>query len=250
MIGGQRIVAVVQARMGSTRLPGKVLMPLAGRSVLWHVVHRLSTLELFDEIVVATSTRCEDDGIVAEVESLPFDTVRCFRGPEQDVLERFYLALCDRPPSVVARVTADSPLVCAEHLRRMVHHLLARALDGVDAHFEKTGLTLGFGSEVYDYRALRDAHLLASRPEDREHVTLFIKRRPRVFHVEYPRAAPDLCSEFRLTLDYPEDYGLLSRLYDELYRSGQIVDCRQALQWLRRHPRMARVNAHCRQVSA
>lgn len=238
----QRITAVVQARMGSTRLPGKVLMALGGRPVLWHVIERLQTVDLIDQIVVATTEHQRDEPIVDFVRWLDAPNTRVFRGPEDDVLERFYRALRDDPPQVVARVTADSPLVCPEHLQQMIRHLVDRDLDGVDAHHDQCGLTLGFGSEVYRYRALLDAHLLAVRPEEREHVSLFIKKRPQAFRVAYPRPERRLCSQARLTLDYPEDYELLYQIYEALYRPGRPVDCRRVLEWLERRPDLTAIN--------
>ncbi len=236
MVGERRISAVIQARMGSTRLPGKVLLPLGDRQVLWHLIERLKTAEWLDEIVVATTEEEEDDSIADFVEVLKEEKVRLFRGPEEDVLSRYYLALREDPPDLVVRVTGDSPLVCVEHMREMVDHLVAEGLDGVDAHHEATGLTVGFGSEVYRYQAICDAYLLAMHPEEREHVSLFIKRRPQAFSVAYLKPEAGLCSKARLTLDTPEDYGLLSEVYRRFYRRGRIVDCRQVLEWLGEHP--------------
>ena len=243
---GQEIIAVVQARMGSSRLPGKVLMPLKDRPALWHIVQRIKSVELIDRIVVATSTESDDDPIVDFLEWLDDPMVRAFRGPHTDVLSRFYLALCDDPPEVVVRVTGDNPLVSMSHLERMIKKLVDEDLDGVDAHYEKTGLTRGFGSEVYRYQALVDAHLLAVDPEEREHVSLFIKRRPHAFEVAYPEPDPELCSDLRLTMDYPEDYELLDAVYRAFYRSGERLECRRVLQWLRERPDLGGANADIR----
>ncbi len=248
MYRNQRIVAVVQARMGSSRLPGKVLLPLGGRPVLWHVIERLTEVDLLDEIVVATTERPEDDGIVDFVRWIDEPALRVFRGPEKDVLERFYLALCDEPPDVVVRVTADSPLVSTEYMRQLVIRVVEDDLDGADGHHDNCGLTLGFGSEAYRYRALVDAHLLAIRPEEREHVSLFIRHRPHAFRLANPEPESGLCSDLRLTLDYPEDLELLSRVYDALYRPGRLVDCRRVLEWLERRPDLVAINGDCDQI--
>lgn len=250
MYRGRRIAAVVQARMGSTRLPGKVLMPLCHRPVLWHVIERLKASGCIDEIIVATSVTTADDAIARFIADLDDPGVRCLRGPEDDVLERFYLAICRYNPDVVVRITADSPLLSIRHLRRLVTHLVDHRLDGVDAHLDHTGLTLGFGSEAYHHQAIVDAHLLAATPAEREHVSLFIKQRPYAFRVEYPEPRPALCTDFRLTLDYPEDYHLLCEIYDTLYRPGEVIDCLRVVEWLRRRPDLVRLNAHCVQKSA
>lgn len=244
MYRGRRIAAVIQARMGSTRLPGKVLMPLCDRPVLWHVIQRLKAVGCIDDIIIATSITAEDDSIVRFVEELDDPAVKYLRGPEDDVLERFYLAICQNTPDVVARITADSPLLSIRHLRKMLTLLVDRQLDGVDAHHHQTGLTLGFGSEAYHHQALVDAHLLAAKPAEREHVSLFIKERPYAFRVEYPEPHTALCTDFRLTLDYPEDYRLLCEIYDALYRPGEVIDCLQVVQWLRHRPELRTMNAH------
>ncbi|RAL20713.1 spore coat protein [Lujinxingia litoralis] len=245
-----KVVAVVQARMSSERLPGKVLMPLAGRPALWHIIERLKRVRALDEVIVATSDRSEDDPIASLIEWLGDPKVSLFRGSRDDVLSRFYLAVVDRDPEFVVRITGDTPLVCVEHLERMLEHLRSGGVDGVDGHHGRTGLTLGFGSEVYRTGALIDAHLLAMRPEEREHVSLFIKERPEVYRVEYLEPDPALCSGFRLTMDYPEDYALLREIYAALYRPGDIVDCQRVLEWLHRRPDLVERNAHCLQRSA
>ena len=237
MIANQRVVAVVQARMGSSRLPGKVLLPLANRPVLWHILERLDSLAVLDEIVLATSREPQDDSIarfadyVLERQALrhPF---RLFRGAHEDVLARFYQALEPDPPELVVRVTADTPLIATCHLQRMIEHLVYTGVDGVDAHHGATGLTLGFGAEVYRYQALKDAHLLAMNDEEREHVSLFIKRRPQAFAVHYLKPSPELCSEHRLTLDTDDDYRRLAALFEAHYRPGQPIDCRALLRAL------------------
>ncbi len=225
-------------------------MPLCHRPVLWHVIERLRAVGCVDDIIVATSVAPVDDAIVRFVEGLDESDIRCIRGSEEDVLERFYLAICRHSPDVVARITADSPLLSVRHLRRMLTHLVDHQLDGVDAHHHKTGLTLGFGSEAYHYQALVDAHLLAVNPVEREHVSLFIKKRPYAFRVAYPEPRTALCTDFRLTLDYPEDYRLLSAIYDALYEPGTVVDCLQVVQWLRRRPDLVQINAHCVQKAS
>lgn len=237
MTSNPRIVAVVQARMGSSRLPGKVLLPLANRPVLWHVLERLDALPLVDEIVLATSTEPEDDSIerfarYVDARSGLRHPFRLFRGPSDDVLARFYMALQPDPPELVLRITADNPLVATCHLERMIRHLLDTGVDGVDAHHDTTGLTQGFGAEVYRYQALADAHLLAMNHEEREHVSLFIKRRPQAFAVRYLEPAWELCSDHRLTLDTDDDYRRLAELFDAHYQPGRPIDCRSLLRSL------------------
>lgn len=249
MLDDRSIIAVIQARMGSTRLPGKVLLPLADRPALWHVIQRLKSLSYLDQIIVATSKEEEDDSIVHFVRWLEDPRVSCFRGPHEDVLARFYLAIKDQAPDYFVRVTGDSPLVCPEHLDRMIRCMISEELDGLDGHREKTGLTLGFGSEVYSFDALRVAHRAAMHPREREHVSLFIKERSSEFAVGYLPPDPILRSPFRLTLDYPEDYSLLSHIYDELYHEGELLSCHRVINYLEAHPEFAMMNAGCIQTA-
>ena len=245
-----RVVAVVRARMNSAGLFGSVLMPLAERPVLWHVIRRLRSLPLIDEIVVATGRCREDDGVASFVEELGDPVVRLFRGPEEDVLERYYLALSEEPPDVVADVRGGAPLVCISYLMEMICHLIEGELDGVVARGDRSGLTSGFEADVLDYQALVDAHLLAADSRERREASLFIRRRPQAFRLGIVEPEPELCSDFRLALEYSEDYLLLRELYDELYQPGEVVGCRQALEWLRSRPEVARVNGHCGEMPA
>lgn len=246
----KRITGLIQARFGARRLPGKVLMPLAGRPVLWHVIRRLCSRSWFDEIVVATTEKKEDDGVVDVVNGVEDERVRSVRGAVDDVLERLYVACEKEPSDWVVRVGADTPLVCLSHLRKMVDYMDEHRLDMVSANPDRTGLTRGMECEVMAHQALVDAHLLAADSVEREHVSMFVERHHRVFRLAYPDPTPWLCSEYRLSLDYPEDYNLLRRLYGELYQSNRLLDCRQVLAWLRCHPEVARINAHRRRLSA
>ncbi len=240
----RRVVAIVQARMGSSRLPGKVMRPLAGRTVLAHVLDRVEAMELVDEVVVATSEAGADDRLAAWLQERR--GVMVVRGDEEDVLERYYQAVMEVGvgAEVVVRITGDSPLVCIPWVQRGVKMLVDRQVEGVDLSTEATGMTRGFGAGVYTARAVIDAHLLARKAEEREHVTLFIKRHRSAFEVIAPPASAELRTGYRLTLDYEEDYQVLRRLYEALYRRGKPIDCREAVRWLEAHPQVAGLNAH------
>ena len=219
--------AIIQARMGSSRLPGKVLRPLADIPALVHVVERTRAIEGVSRVIVATSTAPLDDPIEALVSEW-FDDIAVVRGPEDDVLARYVLALGDDPPPYFVRVTGDSPLMSFEHASAMLKTLIESGADGANAHHQHTGLTTGLGSEAYRTQALFDAHRHATSRSDREHVTTWIKRSPRHF-VLYPEPVPTLASDLRLTLDYPQDYHVVSRVYVDLHRGGgdSVRACRE-----------------------
>ena len=238
--------AIVQARMRSTRLPGKVLKPLAGIPVLVHVIKRSLAIEGVSRVVVAT-TRRRSDNPIAELVDAWFDgDVRLHRGAENDVLGRFVEALGDEPPEYFFRITADSPLLSFEHAIAMRNAVIREDADGGDAHRHETGLTLGLGSEIYRTAALFRAEQEAREPRDREHVTTWIKRNS-AFRILYPEPLPELVSDFRLTLDVPEDYEVLRELYRDLYDPEELIGSAVAIRWMERHPDVARINRECEQ---
>ena len=199
--------------MNSTRLPGKVLLPLplnGATTVLGHVVARAQALAKGQQVVVATSTLAADDALAVAAHELG---VSVFRGDEQDVLGRFCGALAAHDADIVIRITADNPAIDPAFMRAAVaHHLAARA-----DYTLTTGLPLGTNIEVISAPALRRAGAEATRPEEREHVTPYLRRHPELFHLEaLPCAVAPEVAALRLTLDYPGDYALLHLLFSQL----------------------------------
>ncbi len=176
-----RVVAIVQARMGSTRLPGKVLRPIAGKPLLWHVVHRLRRCRTVDAIVIATSTNPRDDAILNFCRDERIDAIR---GPEDNVLARFALAAERSNADVIVRVSADAPLLDAAFIDHLVEELIAK--DGDYVLIEPGTLCAHDGVDPFSRRALdklmREA---AQDPVAREHVTGYFKLHPdfvRIVH--------------------------------------------------------------------
>ncbi|MEZ4483752.1 MAG: NTP transferase domain-containing protein [Syntrophotaleaceae bacterium] len=172
-----RVAAIIQARMGSTRLPGKVLLPLAGRPVLWHIIHRLRQCRTLDRIAVTTSDRPDDDVLVAWCET---EGVPVFRGPEDNVLQRFAIAAESLDPEVILRVTGDAPLIDPTVIDLLVNTLLREDADycvGDSAH-----PTIHEGFSPFQRRALSRLLTDASRdPVAVEHVTAYLACHPEQF---------------------------------------------------------------------
>jgi len=193
-------VAFLQARMGSTRLPGKVLMTIQGQSILERAIRRLRAAALVDEVAVLT-TRCrEDDAVVEEAHRLK---AWVYRGPELDVLARFYEASEKFQPQVIIRATADNPLIDIDSVNRIVETLRSGNLDLC----MESELPIGAATEAITARALKAVHSQATEAPHREHVTLYIKDHPEGYRVSFP-VAPE-CVRFpqvRLTVDTPEDF--------------------------------------------
>jgi len=237
--GAAPAVCIVQARMGSRRLPGKMMEDLAGRPLMWHILRRAQqvgpALGREAPVVLATTDHARDDALAAVAGELDVAVVR---GSEDDVLGRFLLALEQHPARWVARVCGDSPLFDPLHLARWFE--LARE-QGADVVRFRDGVTsLLQGGEVVSARALRwSREAAAGDPLATEHVTAWALRhapahpdRMKTVWVEPPS---DLVADVKLSIDTPEDLARMRRLYEALWDGGEPLDLRRAAAWLREH---------------
>jgi spore coat polysaccharide biosynthesis protein SpsF len=208
-------MAFLQARMGSTRLPGKVLLRISGKSILERAVWRLRAARTVDEVAVLTTLREEDDEVVAEAERLG---TQVFRGAETDVLKRFHDASKRFRPELVLRATADNPLVEIGSIDRIVRAVRASGLD----YCMESELPYGAATEVITSAALERVHGTATDPRHREHVTLYVKERPEEFRMAL-LAPPDSLRRpgIRLTVDTPEDFVVVEELIGSVPESDQ-----------------------------
>jgi spore coat polysaccharide biosynthesis protein SpsF len=230
----ERVVAVVQARMGSTRLPGKVLLPLAGEHVLTHDVRRLQAAETVDAVVVATSTAGRDD-IVARYAERAGAGVH--RGPESDVLGRLHAAAREADADIVVRATGDDPLVapavvdsCAERVRAGADY----AANTIERTFPQGLVVEAVSMDSFDTVEAR-----SDEPHQREHVTQYYLEHPDAFARENVRWSevydwPLPCDrrEIRLALDEPDDYELLRAVYEGVHPDDRgIVPVHEAIEY-------------------
>lgn len=191
---------IIQARMGSSRLPGKVLMPIAGKALLDHIFDRLRSLSLNSQVIVATTTQSMDDCIA----DFCSERAVCFRGSELDVLDRYLQCAKLFNFSDVVRLTADNPFTDIDELRRLIQ-LHSQA--GCDYCHSFGSLPIGVGAEIFTFSALERSHRDGHELHHREHVNEYILEHPTAFNIsllDIPQAkcAPDL----RLTVDTHEDY--------------------------------------------
>ena len=240
--------------MASTRLPGKVLLPIEGRPVLWHIVNRLRAVPQVHDVVIATGDRVPDDPI----ESFAHDAgIACFRGSEDDVLDRFYQAARTFRGDPVVRVTADCPLIDPQLVSAVVALYettrptpdlvsVATGAGVANAGFREARFPDGLDAEVIGMSALTQAWNEANRPSDREHVTAFIWRQPGRFAIRHLTSQAGDLSELRWTLDHPEDFEMITRIYDALYQGNRCFGAADVLAFLRAHPEVSAINAHLR----
>jgi spore coat polysaccharide biosynthesis protein SpsF len=230
----------MQARTGSSRLPGKVLLEVAGEPMLAHEIRRLQRIEELDDVVVATTVDPADDPVTAVADA---EGVRWFRGSEHDVLDRYYRAAEAASADVVLRVTADCPLLDPEVAGLVLSALAAQdgALDYASNVVERT-YPAGLDAEALTAEALERAFRLGRSPEAREHVTWFLLReRPDLFRIGSVTDDVDN-SDLRWTVDSARDLELVRRLYDELGLARTPRSYREVIAYVREHPELETLN--------
>jgi spore coat polysaccharide biosynthesis protein SpsF (cytidylyltransferase family)/aryl-alcohol dehydrogenase-like predicted oxidoreductase len=213
-------VAIIQARMGSTRLPGKVLRPILGKPMLELLIRRVRKADLIEAIVVATTTQSQDDAVAGLVKSL--SGIELFRGRENDVLNRYQGAAVMVEAGTIMRVTADNPFfdwVLADRLLEMF-------AEGEYDYLSTAFFPYGIGLEVFSLEALCRAHKEAHSPYEREHVTPYFYQNPELFRVGTLKCERDL-SHVRLTVDTPEDFQRAQALFEQ---QGEEVTYREIVQ--------------------
>jgi spore coat polysaccharide biosynthesis protein SpsF len=239
-----RIVAVIQARMGSTRLPGKVLKPIAGKPLLWHIVHRLKRSALIEQIAIATSDNPRDDAIVEWAKE---NGVAVVRGPEDNVLARFARAAEILDADVIVRVSSDAPFLDAGFIDHLVTSLLEQNGDYV--LLEEGAQTAHEGVDPFTRRALDK--LMMDAPDDpaaREHVTGYFKLHPDFVRIARAPAYPEFQKPGgRLTIDTPDDLAFVEAVHERLDAKAGEASLSDLLLLLEREPELRAMNAHVKQ---
>lgn len=232
------ILGVLQARVSSTRLPGKVLRPVLGEPMLARQIERVRRAQAMDRLIVATSTAADDDAIAALCGRLNVD---CFRGSLDDVLDRFYHAAVPHQPSHVVRLTGDCPLVDWIIVDRAIAACCEGRFDYVSNALQPTWPD-GLDVEVMTFAALEVAWHNARLPSEREHVTPFIYKNPERFRLYGMINDRDL-SAHRWTVDEPADFTFVTAVYEALYRTNPAFGTNDVLDLLDQRPEIA-VNFH------
>jgi spore coat polysaccharide biosynthesis protein SpsF len=243
MSGKKRIVATIEARMTSSRLPGKVLMQAAGKPMLQHMIERLQRVPSLDGVVVATTVNATDDPTCELAEGLG---VGYHRGSEADVLQRVLDAARAHDVDVIVETTGDCPLIDPVLVEACVQGYLAAGVDYVSNILERT-YPIGMDTQVFATDVLADVASRTSDPDDHEHVSLYIYRHPEIYTLKNMPGPPELSRPtLGLTLDTPEDYELLRAVFEALYPSNPAFSLGDVLKLLDTDPRLAEINAHIR----
>jgi spore coat polysaccharide biosynthesis protein SpsF len=234
-------VAIIQARMGSTRLPGKVLMDLAGAPVLVRVVERARRATLLDEVVVATTNQPADDALVQLCADRGYSS---FRGSEDDVLDRYYQAARQHGADVVVRITSDCPLIEPQVIDWGVQAFFEHQVDYASNGMSTRTFPRGLDVEVMTFAVLERAWHEDTNPAWREHVTPYIYRHPELFRLHALINPVDL-SHMRWTVDTPEDLAFVRQIYNHF--GSNTFSWQDVLALLEQHPEWLEINRHIEQ---
>jgi spore coat polysaccharide biosynthesis protein SpsF len=234
-----KIVATIEARMSSSRLPGKVLLPAGGEPLLAHLVRRLRAVPSLQDIVLATTVNSADDVLVRFAEERG---LRYFRGSESDVLGRVVAAAASVGADLVVETTGDNPIIDPKIIETVVRTYLANdALYVGNTHIKS--YPDGMDVQVFKLDTLRQSAAMTDAALDREHVTLHIRKHPEVFRPIHVVAPPDLhWPELSVTLDEPGDYALISGVIEALGPDNPLFDCADLIRLMRLEPQRMGLN--------
>jgi spore coat polysaccharide biosynthesis protein SpsF len=234
-----KILCVVQARYSSTRLPGKVLMPLGGKPDIEQVFNQVSFSKHISKTILATSSDKSDEKLV---EWAINNNVEFYRGSLDDVLDRYFQAAKQYNPEIVVRVTGDCPLIDPEVLDRTIEYFDVNNYDYVSNGNPPT-FPDGLDTEVFKYYTLKDAWKNAKLCSEREHVTPYIRNNDNKFKIGNYKNSVDL-SKYRWTLDNKEDYEFLSKIFALLSNENSYIKYKDVLKLLDENPELIKINSH------
>jgi len=234
-----KIVVIIQARLGSTRLPRKLFLRLQGKTVLEHVIARVTACQLNNELIVATTDQSQDNDIEQLCATLE---VKVFRGSETDVLDRFYQAAKSIKADHVVRITADCPVIDPQIIDQVIALHLKEQSD-YTANTIQERYPDGEDVEVFTFKALEQAWQAAKLVSEREQVTPYLRNHSEVFKQASLVASEDWSNQ-RWTLDNQEDFEFLINLYNNLYASNPLFGLTEVLSFLKTKPELIKINQH------
>lgn len=233
----KKVVAIIQARMGSTRLPGKVMMNILDKPMLWHVISRVKHSNILNDIVIATTTLNEDKRILEFASEMG---IKSYAGSKDDVLDRFYRAAMITNADVIVRITADCPLSDPKVIDEVVLFYLNNDFDYVSTSIEPT-YPDGIDVEVFGFDVLKKAWNEAKLPSEREHVTPFIWKNPGIFKIQNYKYNENI-SYMRWSVDEKCDLEFIIEIYKKLYHEGNIFYIEDIIKILEKYPELMYMN--------
>lgn len=234
-----KCVAIIQARTNSSRLPKKILLKMYGKTILEHIVTRVKKAQNIDEVWIATTDSNDDDAVELISKKIG---VQCYRGSENDVLDRYYQSALLAKADIICRITADDPFKDYQVIDQIIDEFNKGEYDYISNTIEPS-YPEGIDAEVFSIQALKKAWSEAKLQSEREHVTPYIWKNPDIFKLKNIKYKEDL-SSLRWTLDKPEDFVFIQQIYDYLYNpdNEEIFTMNDVLEVLKEHPELAEIN--------
>ena len=231
-----KTAAIIQARMSSSRLPGKSMMRICNKPIIEHVFKRVKSCKLIDDVILATTTDNSDDVLDEWAQK---NTVSCFRGSMDDVLDRFYKTAIFFEVDTIVRITADCPLIDPQTIDEVI-----TGFRQGDYDLYSLGGTFpdGLDCQVFSFKsALEVAWNNATLASEREHVCPYIENNPRIFKLGHLEKF--FCdSPIRITLDQQEDFDLINKIYESLFHSNSLFGIESVINFLNQNPVLLKIN--------
>lgn len=248
------VVAVVQSRLGSSRLPGKMMYPLSDRPVIYHVLRRVNQSPVLDDVVLATTTKKHDELLALEAKNVGTDV---YRGSESDVLRRVYNAAASTEADIIVRICADNPLISPKCVTEVANTVITENIDYAGYSVNRRTLPLGVTAEAFSLESFKMVESNTEEEYEREHVTTFYKENPSEFSVTHLDAEDTYEDvervarpELRLTLDTVPDYKLMSKVYQNVTsNSSGIIGLCDAIEYINSNE-LSEINKHVKQKRA
>ena len=238
------VLAIIQARMGSTRLPGKILKQVNGKPLLAYQLARVKKSKCIDKIVIATTTDKRDDLIVEFCEKYDMEY---YRGSETDVLARYYETAEKFGGDIIVRLTSDCPLIDPNIIDKTIQYYIKHSSDyDYVSNTIKRTYPRGLDTEVFSVNALNKSYKEATLEKDREHVTAYMYSNSQTFSIGYISHSQDF-SEHRWTVDTIEDFLLIELILKNLYIANKTFYMIDVIELLDKYPDWVQLNAHIEQ---
>lgn len=239
-----KVVIIIQARMGSTRLPKKTLKTVGDKPLLSYLIERIKAAKLADQALIATTTNAEDDAIA---QACALYQVPVFRGSALDVLDRYYRAAKTFHADAIVRITGDCPLIDPQIIDSVINYYQEHEpqYDYV-SNMLHPGYPRGMDVEIFSFQALEKIHQAAQAPEEREHVTLYFYEHPDLFSLGSVESKQDF-SKYRFTVDTEKDFQLVSRLLSTLAPTNPLFTLKDIVDLMEQHPDWFHLNAQVKQ---
>jgi spore coat polysaccharide biosynthesis protein SpsF len=233
----KKVVAIIQARLGSSRLPAKMLKDLSGKPLIYHIYNRLKASRLINKVVIATTNLPKDALLQDWAEQ---NGITCYRGSEDNVLSRYYYAATEVEADIIVRITGDDPFKDSNIIDKVIELLIREELDFACNNFPPS-FPEGLDAEVFTYSALKKAFENSNNDFEKEHVTQYFYRNPNLFEIKNYAYHEDF-SYLRLTVDTQNDFKLAEEIYNRLYENNEFFGFEEILSLMKSEPDLFRIN--------